>query len=147
MPQVLVGGVPKQQAAVSEQDGELKIGDIGAAVVAAQPVLLLGEVVVANAGAVQLAQDRLGGAEIGRVAVRLGEMERYAFDPAAHQDAASGQAERWRHPQRSRGRQRAALAAEQMVRHHKAPPRDLVDAPQHGLDLAGLGAEAAALHR
>ena len=69
--------------------GELEIGQIGAAA-AVEPVLLLGEVVVAYAGAMQRAQRRLGGAKISGVAMRLGDMQRHAIDPAAHQRLAPG---------------------------------------------------------
>src|ERR1700730_8991110 len=112
MAQVLVGGDPEQQVPALEPDGELKIGDVGAAVAAAQPVLLLGEVIVTNAGAVQFAQNRLGGPKIGAVTVRLGQMQRHALDPAAHQNAAPGKAERRCYAQCSRGGERPALATE-----------------------------------
>ena len=69
MPQILVGRDAEQPAAGLEAGRELEIGEIGAAVAAAQPVLLLGEIVMADAGAMQLSQRLLGGAEIGDVAV------------------------------------------------------------------------------
>ncbi len=84
---------------VVEAGGELEVGHIGAAVAADQPVLLLGEVVMADARAVQLAQRQLGGAEIGEVAMRLGEMQRDAVDEAAHQRLPAG-------PQQLQGRRR-----------------------------------------
>src|SRR6516162_2811579 len=79
--QVLIGGDSEQACAPRESERELKIGEIGATVATAQPVLLLGEIVVADAGAVQLAQRGLGRAKIGPVAVRLGEVKRQAVDP------------------------------------------------------------------
>ena len=63
--QILVGRDAEQPArGGGTARGELEIGEIGAAVGAAQPVLLLGEVVVADAGAMELAQRRLGRAEV-----------------------------------------------------------------------------------
>ena len=76
--------------------GELKIGQIGAAVASAQPVLLLGEVVVANAGTVQLAQRGFGRPKIVAFAMRLGDVQGQALDPAAHQCMTADQAARRR---------------------------------------------------
>ncbi len=90
MPQILVGGDAEQPASRPEAGGELEIRQIGPAVAAAQPVLFLGEIVVADAGAVQLAQRLLGGAEIGDVADGLGEVQRNAVDEAAHQRLPTG---------------------------------------------------------
>ena len=90
MPEILIGGDPKQPAPCLEAGRELKVGDIGPPVVAAQPVLFLGEVVVADAGAMQLAQRELGGTEIGDVTDRLGLMQRDAVDEAAHQRSPAG---------------------------------------------------------
>ena len=83
--QVLVGGDAEQAAPAREAHRKLEIGEIGAPVGAAQPVLLLGEIVVADPGPMQLAQGRLGRAEIGALAVRLGDVQRHSVDPAAHQ--------------------------------------------------------------
>ena len=66
-----------------------------------------------DAGAMQRAQRRLGGAEIGGVAVGLGDMQRHAIDPAAHQRLASGKQQRRRDAERPGNGERAALAAEQ----------------------------------
>ncbi len=60
MTDVFVGQDAKQPAAARETGGQLEIGDIGAAIGAAQPVLLLGEIVVADAGPMHPAQRRLG---------------------------------------------------------------------------------------
>ena len=90
MPQILIGRDPEQPAARLETGGQLKIGDIGAAVAATQPVLLLGKIIMADAGAMQLAQRELGGAEIGEVAMRLCQMQRDAVDEAAHQRSSAG---------------------------------------------------------
>ena len=61
MPQILIGRDTEQPAAALEAGGELEIGEIGAAVAAAQPVLLLGQIVVTDAGTMQFSQRRLGG--------------------------------------------------------------------------------------
>ena len=90
MPQILVGRDPEQPAAGLEAGGQLKIGNIGPAVAATEPVLLLGKIVMANAGAVQLAQGELGGAEIGEVAMGLCQMQRDPVDEAAHQRLPAG---------------------------------------------------------
>ena len=90
MAQILIGRDPEQAAPCLEAGGQLKIGHIGAAVASAQPVLLLGEIIVADAGAVQFAQGQLGGAEIGDVAMGLCQMQRDPVDEAAHQRASTG---------------------------------------------------------
>ncbi len=126
---------------------ELEIGEIGAAVGAAQPVLLLGEIVVADAGAVQLAQRGLGRAEIA--AARRAAWRCAAATPSIQPRtsvAATGEQQRRRDAEVAGARQRALLAREQVARQAEAPPRHLVDPPQHRLDLAGRCAEAAALH-
>lgn len=53
MPQVLVGEDAVEPATSVEAGRELEVGHVGAAVAADQPVLLLGEIVVADAGAAQ----------------------------------------------------------------------------------------------
>src|SRR5260370_38104187 len=90
MPEILVGRDSEQPAAGAEAGRELKIGEIGPAVDAAQPVLLLGEIVMADAGAVQPAQRLLGGPEVGDVAVRLGEMQPRPVDESATHPLAAG---------------------------------------------------------
>src|SRR6516225_6250927 len=55
VPQVLVSRDAEKPGAAREASGKLEIGEIGAPVAPAQPVLLLGEVVVADAGAMELA--------------------------------------------------------------------------------------------
>src|SRR6516225_3656294 len=129
-----------------ERRDKLEIGEIGAPVAPAQPVLLLGEVVVADPGAMQLAQRRLGRAEEVVLAARLGDVERQAIDPAANERITTGEQERRRNAELARDRERPPLAPEQMERHAKTPPRDFIDPAQHRLDLARAGAEAAALH-
>jgi hypothetical protein len=89
-------------------------------------------------------QRRLGGAEIGGIAVGLGDVQRHAVDPAAHQHAAAGEEQRRRDPEPPGDRERAAFAPEQQMRQTPAPPRHAVEAAQHRFDLAGLGAETAA---
>ena len=100
-------------AAAAKARRELEVGQIGAAV-GVEPVLLLGEIVVGDAGAMQRAQRRLGRAEIGGIAMRLGDMQRHAVDPAAHQRVASGEQQRRRDAERAGDRKRAALAPEQL---------------------------------
>src|ERR1700738_1250814 len=90
MPEILVGRDTKQPAARREAGRELKIRDIGPAIAAAQPVLLLGEIVMADAGAMQSAQRLLGGAEIGDVAERFCQMQRPPVDESAHQRLPAG---------------------------------------------------------
>jgi len=110
--QILVGRDPEQPSAARESQRELEIGEIGAPVAAAQPVLLLGEIVVADSGAMQLAQRRLGRAEKLRVAMRFGDVQRQAVDPAAHQRVPPGK-QQWRgDPELPGNGQRAPLARE-----------------------------------
>ncbi len=72
-------------------------------------------------------------------------MQRHAVDPAAHQDVLTGKQQRRRDAERAGNGERAAFAAEQRVRQSPAPPRHAVKPAQHRLDLAALGAKAAAL--
>jgi hypothetical protein len=51
--QVFIGREAKQLAATTEQGRKLEIRQISAPVGAPQPILFLGEIVVADAGAVQ----------------------------------------------------------------------------------------------
>src|SRR6266487_6810118 len=95
MAQVLIGRDPEQAAAGLETGGQLKIGHIGAAVASAQPVLLLGEIIMADAGAVQLAKRELGGSEIGDVAMGFCQMQCDTIDEAAHQRASAGPEQFW----------------------------------------------------
>lgn len=53
MSEVFVGEDAIEAAAPVEAGCELEVGDIGASIAADQPVLLLGEIVVADAGAAQ----------------------------------------------------------------------------------------------
>src|SRR5262249_58214010 len=87
--QIIVGEKPEQTPAPPETGRKLEIGEISAAVAAPQPVLLLGEVVVANPRPVQLAKRGPGGTEIGAVAVGPGNLEGDPVDPAAHEDRPS----------------------------------------------------------
>src|SRR5208282_5875973 len=89
MAQILIARDAEQQAAAVEAGGKLEIGEIGASA-GVKPVLFLGEIVVAYSRTMERPQCRLGGTEIAGIAVRLGDMERHAIDPAAHQHAASG---------------------------------------------------------
>jgi hypothetical protein len=95
----------------------------------------------------QLAQGGLGRAEEAALAVRLGNMQRQAVDPAAHQRALAAEQQGWSDAELARDRQRAPLAREQVARQAEAPPRHLVDAAQHRLDVVWGRAEAAALDR
>ena len=83
------------------------------AVLGIQPVLFLGEIVVSDAGAVQGAQSRLRGAEIGGVAMGFGDVQRHAVDPAAHQGFLTGKQQRRCDAERTGNRERAAFATEQ----------------------------------
>ena len=76
--------------------------------------------------------------------MRLGDMQRHAIDPAAHQRAASCEQQRRRDAERAGNRQRAAFAPEQKMRQSAAPPRHVIDAAQHRVDLAALAAKTAA---
>ncbi len=145
MPKVLVGGNAKQPAPGFEAGCKLKVGNIGAAVGAAQPVLFLGKIVMANAGTMQLAQRRLGGTEIGDIAVRLGEMERHTVDEPAHQRLPASPQQLRPDVQVARQRQCSALACEQMTRQEIGPPRYLVEPTQHRIDIAVAIMKAATL--
>ena len=144
MPQILVARDAEQHAVAAEARGELEIGEISAAA-AVEPVLLLGEIVVANSGTMQRAQRRLGGTKIAGIAMRLGDMQRHAVDPAAHQRLASGKQQRRRDAELTRRGERATLAPEQQDRQTAAPPRHLIEPAQHRIDFAVVGAEAATL--
>src|SRR5581483_5248263 len=85
MPKVFVGQNTKQPVALSKAGRQLEIRQIGAAVAADQPVLLLGEVVVADTGAMQPPQRLFGRTKISDVARRLDQMKRNAVDETAHQ--------------------------------------------------------------
>ncbi len=69
MPQVLVGRDPEQPAAGLETGGQI---------------------VMADAGAVQLAQSELRGPEVSEVAMWFGQMQRDTVDKAAHQRLPAG---------------------------------------------------------
>ncbi len=150
VPQVFVACEAEQRIAAAKAGGELEIGKKGAAMsvdLAVKPVLFLGEVVVGDAGAMQCKQRRLRRAEIGGIAVRLGDVQWHAVDPAAHQDVASGKKKRRRNAERAGNGKRAAFAAEKREGQRTAPPRHAVEPSQHRGDFAGLGAKAAALDR
>src|ERR1700730_16796597 len=142
MPQILITRDAKQRAVAAEAGGELKISEIGAPA-AVEPVLLLGEVVVAYAGAMQLAQCGFGGTKIAGVAERLGDMERHAIDPAAHQRTAAGKQQLRRDAELARSGERASLAPEQQDRQPAAPPRHLIETAQHRIDFAAVGRKGA----
>src|SRR5262249_5697751 len=142
----LIGRDPEQPRPPREARGELEIREVGAPVVPAQPVLLLGEVVVADAGAVQLAQRRLGRAEVAALAVWPGDMEGEALDETADQRRATAEQQRRRNAESVGAGERFALTLEQMARQHAAPPRHLVDPAQHRFDFACRRSEPAALH-
>src|SRR3954468_16266638 len=110
MPQVLIGQHAEQPAAPFEADRELEIGEIAIPVGAAQPVLFLGEIVVADAGAMQPPQHGLGGAEIGAITLWFGDMQRDALDPAAHQLLVPAEEKRRRDLERFSTGKGAALA-------------------------------------
>ena len=116
MPEIFVSRNAEQPAARREAGRELKVGEIGAAVAAAQPVLLLGEIVVADAGAMQFAQRLLGRAEIAEIAVRFRHLQGDAIDKAAHQRLPTGPQQLGPDIEIARQCQRAPLAREQMPR-------------------------------
>src|SRR5262249_15342097 len=90
-PKVLVGQQPKQTTTAREAGGKLEIREVCAPVTPAQPVLLLGQVIVTNAGPMQLTQCRFGGGEIRTVPVGLCDLQRHAVDPAAYEGLPSGE--------------------------------------------------------
>ena len=96
MPKVLIGGDPKQPAAGSKACRQLKIREIGAAVTPDQPVLFLGEVIVAYCGAMQLPQRLLGGTKLSDVARRLYQMQPHPVDETTHQRLPAGPQQRRR---------------------------------------------------
>src|SRR5207247_10836598 len=75
MPEILVSRGAEQPAAGPEAGRELKVGEISAAVAGTQPVLVLGEIVMADAGAMPLAQRLLGGTELGGTAERFCQLQ------------------------------------------------------------------------
>ena len=77
--------------------------------------------------------------------MRFRDVQRHAVDPAAHQGVLAGKEQRRRDAERAGNGERAAFAPEQRVRQSPAPPWHAVKPPQHRLDLAALGAKAAAL--
>jgi hypothetical protein len=147
MPEIFVSRDPEQPGARFEAGRQLEIREIGEAVAAAQPILLLGQIVVADAGAMELAQCSLGGTEIADIAMGFRQMQRHTIDEAAHQRLIAGPQQFWPDLQTPRLYQRAALAREQMAGREIGPPRDLVEPTQHRIDFAGAVAEAAALDR
>src|SRR3984893_6830616 len=147
MPQILVRQQSKQAGAPREAGSELKVHEIGAAVTTAQPVLLLGEIVVANTCPVQGAQRGLGRGEKSAVAIRLCSLQRDSVDPAANDDPPAGEEERRSNAKLAGNGERPALACEQMVCDAEGPPRDLVDPAHDRLDLARGGRKRASLHR
>src|ERR1700744_1909610 len=140
MPQILIGRDAEQPGPALEAGGQLEIGDISATAMAAQPVLLLGKIVMADAGAMQLAQRLLGGTEIGDVADRFSQMQRYAIDEAADQRAPAGPQQIGTDMKIARKRQRAAFSREQMARQDERPPGYLIEPAQHGINLAAIAA-------
>src|SRR5260370_34195750 len=116
MPEVLVSRDAEQPAATPKAGRELKVGQISAAVAAAQPVLLLGKIVVADAGAMQLAQRLFGGTEIADVSIRFCQMQRHPVDETADQRLAAGPQQFLPDMQIVRLCQRTALPREQRAR-------------------------------
>src|SRR5262249_32634309 len=134
MPQVFIGGDPEQPAAGLETGRKLEVGEVAAAVGAAQPVLLLGKIVVADAGAVQPAEGILGGTKIGDITMRLCKMQRDTIDEAADQRAAASPQQLGTDLEPLSQRQRPPLAGEEMLCKYKRPPRHLIKPAQHGID-------------
>src|SRR5262249_6268165 len=111
MAQVFVARQAKQPAATAEEGRQLEVGEIGPAM-RIQPVLLFGEIVMGNPGTMQTAQRGFGRKEISCVAVRLGNMQRYAVNPTAYQELPSGKKQRRRYPESAGHCPRVALAPE-----------------------------------
>ena len=93
----------------------------------------------------QRAQRRARRTEIGAVAEGPGDLQRAARDVAAHQLAIVGVDQRRRNAERRRGRERAALAVEEVAGKRTRPPRHLVEPAQHARYVAAFAAEGAAL--
>src|SRR5262249_57398299 len=120
--QILIGRDAEEKGPARETGGKLEVGEIGAPVASAQPVLLLGEIVVADAGAMELAQARFGRAEEGALAVRLGDVQRQAVDPSADQCIATSEQERRRNAQVAGNRDRPPPPGGEMAPQAKTPP-------------------------
>src|ERR1700740_3365561 len=146
MPQVLVGGDAEQLAACGEAGGKLKVRQIGASVAAAQPVLLLGEIVVAYPGAMQAAQRLLGRAEIGDVAMRLCQMQCDAIDETAHQRVAAGPKQFRANLEACCEGQCPAVPAKDVAARNEGPPVHLIEPSQPRIDFTCSPAKTPALN-
>src|SRR5204863_10094919 len=93
--QILVSGDAIQPRTSPQAGRKLEVGHISFALWAAQPVLLLGEVVVANACPMQCMQRRFGGAEIASLADWPGDMHGDAVKKAANETAPAS-VQKWR---------------------------------------------------
>ena len=88
-----------------------------------EPVLLLGEIVARNPGAMKLPQRRFCRSEIGRVAIGLGDMQRHAIDPAADEKSLARKQKRWCDIERAGNLKHPAFTPEQLFRQRPSPPR------------------------
>ena len=147
MSEVFVSRDPEQPAARAKAGRELEVGEIGAAVATDEPVLLLGKIIVADPGAVQLAQCLLGGSEIVDIVKRLCQMQCHPVDESAHQRLPAGPQQFGSDTQVARQDKRVAFAPEQMACQKVGPPRNLIDPTQYRIDVAVRRSKAAALDR
>src|SRR5262249_31793235 len=142
--QILVRRDAEEPGSARETGGKLEVGDIGTPVPPAQPVLLLGKVVMAGTGPGELPKGGFGGGEKCLLAMRLGDGERQAVDPAPDHRVVGGEQERRRNAEFTRDRQCAPLAREQMARQAATPPWHFVEPAQHRFHLVGADREASA---
>src|SRR5712672_1176871 len=147
MTKVLVSGDPEQPAPCPEAGRELEVGEIGPTVSADEPILLLGEIVMANARAMQLVQHHLCRTEICDIVKRLCLVQGYSVDETAHQRLAAGPQQFRPDTQVARQGKRVALAREQMARRKIGPPRNLVDSAQYRINVAVGFSKTAAFDR
>ncbi len=128
---VLIGGDAEQLGAAGEADRELEIHQHRRAVRRAQPVLLLGEVVMGDVAAMHFAQARPRRAEPGEVAMGPGQLQRHAVDEAADQIAFRQFIDRHGVAGALGAAQRLGLAAGEAAGERLHPPFHVVIAPAH----------------
>src|SRR6185369_14784705 len=145
--QIFISKQPEQATASGKGGSELKIRQIRAAVAPAQPVLLLGKIVVTDPCAMELAERNLGRLEKRAVAMWLGDVHDRAVDPTTHEHLPARIEERRRDSKLTRDDERAALPCEQHARKWPCPPRHLIDPAHDRRRLAAGRAKATALHR
>ena len=118
------------------------------AVRAAQPILLLGEIVVRDRGAMQGVQGRAGASKIGVIAEWPRDLERASRNVTAHQPMLVCVEQRRGCPEWGRHLECATFATKQMRGERTAPPRHFVQSAQHRRDVAAARIpENATFHR